>query len=90
MKNTRSADVCADRIDVITNFAVIAIAVIMKVHCISKTVYDNMMLCRENGFYFDDFFLKKLHNLSLSGIVKCVRRAFLYLTSSVLPYPKYL
>ena len=38
MKNTRSADVCANRIDVITNFAVIKNAVINRVHCISKTV----------------------------------------------------
>ena len=31
-KNTRSADFCADRIDVITNFAVITNAVIKRVH----------------------------------------------------------
>ena len=34
-KNTRSADFCADRIDVITNFAVITNAVIKRVHCMS-------------------------------------------------------
>ena len=33
MKNTRSADFCADRIDVITNFAVITNVVIKRVHC---------------------------------------------------------
>ena len=32
-KNTRSADFCADRIDVITNFAVITNVVIKRVHC---------------------------------------------------------
>ena len=32
-KNTRSADFCADRIDVMTNFAVITNAVIKRVHC---------------------------------------------------------
>ena len=33
IKNTRSADFCADRIDVITNFAVITNAVIKRAHC---------------------------------------------------------
>ena len=33
-KNTRSADFCADQIDVITNFAVITNVVITRVHCI--------------------------------------------------------
>ena len=33
MKNTRSADFCADRIDVIMNLAVIANVVIKRVHC---------------------------------------------------------
>ena len=33
-KKSRSADFCADRIDVITNFAVIMNAVIKRVHCI--------------------------------------------------------
>ena len=33
MKNTRSADFCADQIDVITNFAVIKNVVIKRVHC---------------------------------------------------------
>ena len=33
MTKTRSADFCADRIDVITNFAVITNAVIKRVHC---------------------------------------------------------
>ena len=32
-KNTRSADFCADRIDVITNFAVITNVVIKRVRC---------------------------------------------------------
>ena len=32
-KNTRSADFCADRIDVITDFAVITNVVIKRVHC---------------------------------------------------------
>ena len=31
-KDTRSADSCADRIDVITNFAVITNAVIKRIH----------------------------------------------------------
>ena len=35
-KKTRSADICADRIDVITNFAVITNAVIKRVHCNMK------------------------------------------------------
>ena len=34
-KYTRSADLCADRIDVITNFAVISNVVIKRVHCIT-------------------------------------------------------
>ena len=33
IKSTRSADFCADRIDVITNFAVITNAVIKRAHC---------------------------------------------------------
>ena len=33
MKNTQSADLCADRIDIITNFAVITNAVIKRVQC---------------------------------------------------------
>ena len=33
MKNTRTADFCADRMDVITNFAVITITVVKRVHC---------------------------------------------------------
>ena len=33
MKTTRTADFCADRIDVITNFAVITNAVVKRVHC---------------------------------------------------------
>ena len=32
-KNMRSADFCADQIDVITNFAVITNVVIKRVHC---------------------------------------------------------
>ena len=32
-KNARSSDFCADRIDVMTNFAVITNAVIKRVHC---------------------------------------------------------
>ena len=41
MKNTRSADFCADRIDVITNLAVITNAVMKRVHCIwaSQSLY---------------------------------------------------
>ena len=31
--NTRSTDFCADRINVITNFAVITNAVLKRVHC---------------------------------------------------------
>ena len=34
MKNTRSADFCADQIDVITNFAIITNFVIKRVHYI--------------------------------------------------------
>ena len=34
LKNTRSADFCAERIDVIMSFAVITNAVIKRVHCI--------------------------------------------------------
>ena len=37
MKNTRYADVCADQIDVITNFAVITNVVIKRFHCINCT-----------------------------------------------------
>ena len=33
MKNTRSADFCENRIDVITNFAVITNVLIKRVHC---------------------------------------------------------
>ena len=35
-KKKRSADFCADRIDDITNFAVMTNVVIKRVHCISK------------------------------------------------------
>ena len=34
-KNTRSADFCADQIDIITNFAVITNVVIKRVHCMN-------------------------------------------------------
>ena len=33
IKNTQSADLCADRIDIITNFAVVTNVVIKRVHC---------------------------------------------------------
>ena len=33
MKNTRSANFCADQIDVITNFAVIANVIMKRFHC---------------------------------------------------------
>ena len=36
-KNTRSAELCADQIDVMTNFAVITNVVIKRVHCIPIT-----------------------------------------------------
>ena len=36
MKNTLSADFCADQIDVIANFAVITNVVINRVHCITR------------------------------------------------------
>ena len=39
IKNTRSAEFCADRIDVITNFAVITNVVIKRVHCITLTYF---------------------------------------------------
>ena len=35
MKNTRSADFCADQIDVITKFAVITYVIIKRVYCIA-------------------------------------------------------
>ena len=38
MKNTRSADFCADRIDVIMHSAVITSVVIKRVHCIIMMV----------------------------------------------------
>ena len=37
--NTRSADFCADQIDVITNFAVITNVIIKRVHC--NTMFGN-------------------------------------------------
>ena len=40
-KNTRSADFSADRIDVITNFAVITNTVIKRVHC---TIFHLLLL----------------------------------------------
>ena len=39
MKNTRTADFCADRIDVITNLAVITNAVVKRVHCYLQYVF---------------------------------------------------
>ena len=39
--NARSADFCADRTEVITNFAVITNAVIKRVHCIRM----GLLLC---------------------------------------------
>ena len=46
-KNTRSADFCADRIDVITNFAVITNVVIKRVHC--KSITGSKMVSYNNG-----------------------------------------
>ena len=43
MKNTRSADFCADRIDVITNFSVITNAVIKMVHCIVSYILNTLL-----------------------------------------------
>ena len=43
-KNTRSADFCADRIEVITNFAVITNVVIKRVHCTIVFVYSKYNL----------------------------------------------
>ena len=45
IKNTRFAVFCADRIDVITNFAVITNVIIKRVHCICKicmNTFDNI------------------------------------------------
>ena len=39
MKNTRTADFCAEQIDVLTNFAVIMNAVVKRVHCINDSAY---------------------------------------------------
>ena len=38
MKNTQSTDICADRIDIILNFAVITNVVIKRVHCIISSL----------------------------------------------------
>ena len=46
-KNTGSADFCANRIDVITNFPVITNAVIKKVHCILISL---VYFCCKMGF----------------------------------------
>ena len=43
MKNSRFSDFCADRIDVITNFAVIMYVVIKRVHCMVIRLCDTMM-----------------------------------------------
>ena len=51
MKNTQSADNCADQIDVITNFAVIMNVVIKRVkrvHCTDKHEAVVRMFCRSN------------------------------------------
>ena len=39
MKNTRSTYICADQIDVMTNFAVITNVVIKRVHCTILSSY---------------------------------------------------
>ena len=43
MKNTGSADFCADQIDVITNFAAITNAVIKRVYCMK--IGSNQIKC---------------------------------------------
>ena len=64
-KNTRSADFCADRIDVITDFVVITNVVIKRVHCTKYEFYMNFVK-QDNGtqkirvfnfyFLFDIYF----------------------------------
>ena len=46
MKNTQSADFCADQIDVITNFAVIMNVLIKRVYCTDKHEAVVHMFCR--------------------------------------------
>ena len=55
MKKTRSADFCADRIDVITKFAVITNVVIKRVHCTYQHVNDQCVLVRNKNEYFQIF-----------------------------------
>ena len=46
IKNTRFADFCVDRIEVITNFAIITNAVIKWVHCkLNNTIVEIIKLC---------------------------------------------
>ena len=47
-KNTRSADFCADQIDVRTNFAVITNVVIKMVHCSQHIIMINIMVRKSN------------------------------------------
>ena len=49
MKYARSADFCADRIDVITNFAVITNVVIRRLHlvCMDKYLCRHLIGCEE-------------------------------------------
>ena len=57
MKNTRSADFCANRIDVITNFAVITNVVIKRVHHINKKmvlIFDRVYTKFSNSVCFID------------------------------------
>ena len=52
MKNTQSADFCADQIDIIMNFAVITNALIKRVHCIAILYNPHQCRLAQNEKYF--------------------------------------
>ena len=50
-KNTRFVDFCADRIDVITNFAIMMNVIIERAHCI--TVFSAVLYLQ--GYFLETF-----------------------------------
>ena len=81
MKNTRSADFCADRIDVITNFAVITNVVIKRVHCITSTKILNIIqLHKYNATFLIMIALISLHRDSTS-VCRVINVAMVKMTS---------
>ena len=61
-KNTRSANFCADQIDVITKFAVITNVVIKRVHCIDSGHVCDVISKTVSSFLKKCLFLKGMNS----------------------------